>query len=216
MRYVTAKEMKEIDARAIEGGTPAQVLMENAGKAVAEEAMKIAAKSVVAVFCGYGNNGGDGFVAARYLIENGYDVKAFLVGKEKPFSPETRSNFEALAELKCKPLVISQAADLIEMLDAKGKPAIVIDAIFGIGIRGDLEDLYISVIEAVNSLGVPVIAVDIPSGLDADTGKPLPVAVNASVTVTMGYPKAGFKLDAAKPYIGRLVVADIGLDANAG
>jgi len=212
MRYVTAEEMCAIDAAAIENGVPAIRLMEAAGKRIAEEAMRLAKKGGRAViFAGYGNNGGDGLVAARHLAGNGYKVKVYFVGRPRDLSPETNRNLEALFNSDITPKSISSREDVGKMFSAMKPPDVVIDAIFGIGLRGELDSFSVDVIDRINSLKAPIVAADIPSGLDADTGRPLPKAVKAAVTVTMGFPKAGFKNAAAKDYIGKLIVADIGL-----
>jgi len=212
MRYVTAKEMKEIDSNAInQYGVPAAVLMENAGKAVAQEAIKMVKRGDIFVFSGYGNNGGDGFVAARHLIKNGYSVKVFIAGLPKPFSRETKANYDALLKLDCKPEPILNVDEMGTIFDNMQRPALVIDAVFGIGIRGALEDFYVKLIDSIDALGSQIIAVDIPSGLDANTGEPLGRAIKAARTVTLGFPKIGFKNPKARDYVGQLIVADIGL-----
>ena len=217
MRYVTATEMKELDRQTIEEhGIPAKVLMENAGAAVAREAKKASGKGPAAVFCGYGNNGGDGLVAARHLAKDGYGVTVIFAGKPKSLSPETNSNLEEILKLNINPLFISTIDEIGPFFKKLTPLAVVIDAIFGIGIKGGLDDFYKKLIEEINSLGVPIISCDIPSGLDANTGSPLPVAVKAAVTVTFGYPKAGFKNIHSKEYTGKLVVADIGLEPGEG
>ena len=212
MKYVTASEMKTIDKDAIfKYGIPAVRLMENAGRAVAEEAAKSVPKGKVAVLCGYGNNGGDGLVTARYLIGKGYDVKVFLAGKPKPFTPETKSNFEKLIKLGHSLRTISREEDIDKIFPEINKTSLIIDALFGIGIKGKLESFYVKLIDGINAVGSPVISIDLPSGLDSDTGKPLPVAVKAQKTVTLGRPKIGFKNKEAKNYTGEVIVADIGL-----
>ncbi|MFH2068980.1 MAG: NAD(P)H-hydrate epimerase [Candidatus Omnitrophota bacterium] len=217
MRYVTVKEMKELDSRAIkEGGIPASFLMENAGKAIAAEAVKTVRKGKFFVFCGYGNNGGDGFVAGRHLLLKGYQVETFLVGNPKPFSPETQANYQALAAMNHTPVVISDAKGIDKAFDNLPVPGLVIDAIFGIGIRGIPDEFYLKLINRINGFGSPVIAADVPSGLNADTGKPLGSAVKALKTVTLGYPKIGFQNPAAKPYTGEVICADIGLPDSEG
>ena len=215
MRYVTKDEMREIDRIAIEErGIPAVALMENAGRAVAEECAKLLRKGRVAVFSGYGNNGGDGFVAARYLIKKGYEVSVFLAGRPKTLSPEANNKLEELLSTGTTLNVISDKKTLTAAFEKIGSPDLVIDAIFGIGLKGPLEDFYVDLIERINALDSPVVAIDIPSGLDADTGRPLPRAIKASITVTIGYPKAGFERPEAKEYVGRLFIADIGLKAE--
>lgn len=214
MRYVTVKEMKELDSRAVKQcGILASSLMENAGKAIAAEAMKTVSKGKVFVFCGYGNNGGDGFVAGRHLLLNGYQLKTFLAGKPRPFSPETQANYQALVAVNHTPVLIPGVKGIDEAFDGLSVPDLVIDAIFGIGIKGVLDEFFLKLINRINGFGCPVIAADVPSGLDADTGKPLGAAVKALQTVTLGYPKIGFQNPAAKPYLGEVICVDIGLPA---
>ncbi|MCX5642932.1 MAG: NAD(P)H-hydrate epimerase, partial [Candidatus Omnitrophica bacterium] len=189
MRYVTVKEMKELDSRAVnQYGIPASVLMENAGKAIAAEAMKAAGKGKIFVFCGYGNNGGDGFVAARYLLLNNYPVETFLARNPKSFSPETQANYRALVAMNHTPFTLpsplrgedrsgfaAQASKgegdkkgnscAIKLFDGLPVPGLVIDAIFGIGLRGVLDEFYRKLIDRINGFGSPVIAADVPSGL---------------------------------------------------
>lgn len=216
MRYVTKDEMREIDRISIEDhGIPAVTLMENAGRAVAEHAARLLKKGKIAIFCGYGNNGGDGLVAARYLIKKGYQVLVFMVGKPRPLSPATNNKLEEFISTGSTLNLISDKVMMDEAFKKIGKVDLAIDAIFGIGLNTDLDEFYISLIENINSLGAPIVAIDIPSGLDADTGLPRPQAVQASITVTMGYPKIGFKEPEANRYIGRLFVADIGLSDKA-
>lgn len=212
MRYVTKDEMREIDRIAIEErGIPAVALMENAGRAVAEECAKLLRKGRIVVFSGYGNNGGDGFVAARYLSKKGYEVSVFLAGRPRTLSPEANKKLEELISAGTTPTAISDKKALDAIFRDMGSPDLVIDAIFGIGVRGPLEDLYVDLIERINALDSPVVAIDIPSGLDADTGRPLPKAIKASITVAIGYPKKGFECPEAREYVGRLFIADIGL-----
>ena len=217
MKYVTVREMKELDSRAInQHGIPAAVLMENAGKAVSVEAMKMVEagdKRGVFIFCGYGNNGGDGFVTARRLLLNGYQATTFLAGKPRPFSPEAQGNYQALSGMNRAPLIVSASAEIDRMFDGLPAPGLVIDAVFGIGLRGVPDEFFLKLIGRINGFNCPVIAVDIPSGLDANTGKSLGAAVRAVKTVTLGYPKIGFQNPDAEQYTGEIIVADIGLPA---
>lgn len=211
MRYVTASEMKEIDRTTINGGIPAGVLMENAGASVAIEAGKLIKTGSIAVFCGYGNNGGDGFVAARYLKKRGYDVSVYVVGRPHSMTQESSDNLEKLFSLGIKVDIIPDKARTDLLFRSIAKPSLCIDAIFGTGFKGPLDDLYSEVINKINALGSAILAIDMPSGLDADTGKPSPDAIKAYITVALGYPKLGFKSPGAKDYTGIIVVADIGL-----
>ena len=206
MRHVTREEMREIDRRAIEEhGIPVDTLMENAGRAVAEAVVERASReSPVTVLCGKGNNGGDGFVAARLLADEDFEVE--VIALEKSYDPSTATgrNWEA-----------ARGDDRIHFAGRiKRRPmAVFVDALFGTGLTREVRGFARELIEHVNSRDrrwFPVVAVDIPSGLDANTGRVLGAAIEASVTVTMGLPKAGFRSKAARKHVGDLVVADIG------
>lgn len=208
MRHVTRKEMQEIDRRAIdEFGIPVDTLMENAGRAVAEAVVERASPAApVVVVCGKGNNGGDGFVAARLLAERGFEVEVFSLGKSYDPATPTGRNWERARE----------SLDFVGRFKNRSM-AVIVDAIFGTGLARPVEKREAALIREMNALDrrwFPVVAVDIPSGLDADTGRPLGVAVKAAVTVTMGLPKVGFLEMSARPYLGELVVADIGFPAG--
>jgi len=215
MRYVTASEMREIDKAAIESGVPARELMENAGRAVAAEAGKLIKTGNVAIFCGYGNNGGDGFVSARYLKKKGYDVSVYVMGRPRSMTQESSDNLEKLFTLGIKVDIIPDKTRTEFLFKSLIKPALVIDALFGTGFKGPLDDVLSEVVSRINALRPIILAIDIPSGLDTDTGKPLPEAIKAYLTVALGYPKAGFKAPGAKDYTGIVVVADIGLPKEA-
>lgn len=204
MRHVTREEMAEIDRRAVEEfGIPVETLMENAGRAVADAvAARISPSCPVVAVCGRGNNGGDGFVAARLLAERGYEVEVLALGKSYDPSTATGRNWERARE----------ALPFVGRLKTRPMAALV-DAIFGTGLSRRVEGRERDLILEMNALDrrwFPVVAVDIPSGLDANTGKPLGAAVVASATVTMGLPKAGFRSAEARRHLGELIVADIG------
>ena len=216
MRYITAAQMKAIDRTAIEKyGVPASLLMENAGTAVAEEIFKTMKRGNVLVSAGYGNNGGDGFVIARLLLKKGFGVSVLLAGRPRPFSNETGNNFKALLDAGCAPRAVYDIASTEKAFVGLTGYELIVDALFGIGIKGPLDRFYVALIEKINSSGAKIIAVDLPSGLDADEGTPCPSAVRASKTVTFGLPKAGFKNEASEPYTGEIIVADIGIPSAA-
>ena len=200
MRTVSVKEMKELDRRTIEEiGIPSLDLMENAGRHVAEE---VCAGKKVAIFCGTGNNGGDGFVAARYLAESGVETRVYIVGKKARIRGDVRFNLERMGfEAKEIDRVIELDADLI------------IDAIFGIGLKGELKEPARSIVRNLNKRGIPIVSVDVPSGLDADTGEVLGEAIRATKTVTMQFAKNGFYINKGPEYVGEVVVVDIGIKA---
>jgi NAD(P)H-hydrate epimerase len=207
IKTVTAEEMRALDRRATEEyHLPSLLLMENAGRAVAENAADIlehAGEKSVTVLCGSGNNGGDGLVAARYLFNRGCEVKVLLPGPENGFTGDALLNLHIVQAMGIP--VTTFAASLL-----KPAPALLIDALLGTGLKGPVRAPFIEAIESINAAGKPVLAVDIPSGLDADTGAVHGHAVRASVTVTMAMAKKGMIIPSAAPYVGRLVIADIG------
>ncbi|MBI5555325.1 MAG: NAD(P)H-hydrate epimerase [Elusimicrobia bacterium] len=212
MKKVTVSQMRAIDNRTInEYGLSALVLMEHAGKAVADETRKLLDKRrrKAAVFCGPGNNGGDGLVAARWLHHYGMEVEVFFLGNLAKSSLETRLNFDITENLRL-PLhwIQDNWPSLKEQI---GYFNLIIDGLLGIGAHGQVLGLYKNIIDDLNANGVKIISIDIPSGLNADTGQPLGSCLSAAVTVTLGFPKIGFSRPGAKKYTGKVVVADIGL-----
>mgnify|MGYP001562106457 FL=1 len=216
MLKVTVDQMREIDRRTIEEyGIPSIVLMENAGRQASEAAKKMLgkdlAKKKAVIICGKGKNGGDGFVVARYLLNWGANVHAFLLGDVSSLAEETLINFQILK--KCG-IEIDEVKTLNEIkgIDNALKSAeLVIDAILGIGVRGEVKSPLKDVIELVNSSGKQILSIDIPSGLDGNTGDVLGVCVKATATVTMGAAKKGFFLKDGPRHVGELTVADIGI-----
>ena len=212
MIYVTAEQMREIDRRAIfEIGIPGVALMENAGRRVFEEANRMVGTSdgTVVVLSGKGNNGGDGFVVARHLINNGYEVKVYLVGKAEDVSGDAGVNLAVLRRMGIAVHELSGQDDVQTLHPILEDAVLAVDALLGTGLKGEVKGLYASLISAAN--GSRVLSVDIPSGLDADTGHPLGAAVRAEKTVTFQYPKCGFKNPSAREFLGELIVADIGI-----
>ena len=216
---VTAEEMRNLDRQAIEErGVPGVVLMENAGRGCAEVVLDLLEEidgDRVAVFCGPGNNGGDGFVIARHLRNRGVAVDVFMLTHAEKLKGDARINFEILARSEAGlPLELLDDDDLLRhdarLLDAD----IVVDAILGTGLKREMSGLFNQVIERINDLGKPVVAVDIPSGLCADTGMPLGWAVQAAATVTFGCLKRGQLTQPGASLCGDLYMADIGIPAE--
>lgn len=207
MKVVSVREMQELDRKAIaEIGIPSIVLMENAGRRVAEAAIDMLAGvqgKKVAIFCGTGNNGGDGFVAARYLAGKGIEISVYIVGDSSRIKNDPLINLDILKKIGVR------IAEISEPVEVEGD--IIIDAIFGIGLKGEVKEPARSIIKELNKKDLPVIAIDVPSGLDADTGEVLGVAIKAKKTVTMQFPKKGFYLNKGPEYVGEVVVADIGI-----
>ena len=214
MKYVTRKQMKFIDTAATKQfGIPSLLLMENAGRSAADVVVSLAKKknSRIGIICGYGNNGADGFVVARHLKNRGYTVEVFLIGRQKLMSQESRVNFAIIRKMKIKIKRVWRAAGIARMQAYLKNTDVLIDALFGIGMRGVLDVFYIRLIQSINASTIPVVSIDIPSGLNADSGTADTVAVQAHTTVTMGLAKKGFSTVSAKKYLGKLVVADISL-----
>ena len=211
MKIVTAQQMRELDRRAIqERGIPGLTLMENAGRAAAEAAARLTRKSndrPIVILCGRGNNGGDGFVAARHLRELGRRVQVFLAAARADVAGDAEANLRRLEE---GGIEVTEVEDPQPVVSSFCSAGLVVDALLGTGLSGRVRGLPGQLIEAVNACGLPVLAVDVPSGLDADTGEPLGLAVRAAETVTMGLPKIGLLLYPGMDYVGRLTVADIG------
>ena len=215
MRLVTAEEMRLIDKTTInEYGIPGVVLMENAGQAVARqaEAMLGGLKGKkAAIFCGGGNNGGDGLVAARHMYNHGCDVHLFFLNDPEVYRGDALINYQVLCNMGVSGLQITEGGRLNVARMALATADIAVDAIFGTGLHDAVRDLNLSVINLLNESETPVIACDIPSGLSSLTGQPLGAAVRAAVTVTFGYCKLGMALPCARPYVGQLIVEDISL-----
>src|SRR5437868_9618056 len=214
MRVLNSAQMREVDRRTIEDiGIPSLVLMENAGRQVvaAIEAMHSdLLDRQVAVLCGRGNNGGDGFVIARTLEQRGVDVSVFLMGRVADVRGDARTNLEILGRLGHTVVEIadSQAWELhfSEVSDC----TLIVDAIFGTGLNAPVAGLIESVIADVNSSGIPVVAIDLPSGVSADTHEAIGPAIEAGLTVTLAAPKLPLVLPPAETYAGDVVIADIG------
>lgn len=204
---LSVSEMQEVDRKAIEDrGIPSLTLMENAGKHVSEVAIEELgglSKGRVLVFCGTGNNGGDGFVAARYLAKQGIGVGVYIIGDKSGIKGDPAVNLNILEEMGIK----AEEIDSPVKIDTD----LVIDAIFGIGLKGEVREPIKSIISGLNKEKIPIISVDVPSGLDADTGKVLGETIKAKKTVTMQFAKKGFYLQCGQEYTGEVRIVDIGI-----
>ncbi len=205
MKVVTAAEMRQLDSETIERiGIPSIVLMETAGSAIVRSIRRDSPDCRrIGVFVGKGNNGGDGLVIARQLAHAGCDVHIFLVSPAESFTGDAATNLQIAQNLG---LPMADAVTAISQTRCE----LFVDAIFGTGLRRPVVGEIADVIEGINRLPVPVIAVDLPSGLDADTGQPLGACVRADKTVTIGFPKRGLLLHPGAEFAGKLEVADIG------
>lgn len=216
---VTAKQARDIDQVTIHRhGIPGIILMERAGRAVAEEillAVKrlrpvLNIKPKIAIFCGKGNNGGDGLVCARYLSGVGLDVSIHLLCFKNELKGDAFYSMLALNKRKNKILEITGVRQF-NLLKKSLRADIIVDAIFGTGFRSSPGYVYENVIGLINSLAAYRIAIDVPSGLNATTGIAEGVATIADLTVTMGFPKTGFYRNNGPCCCGNIKTADIGL-----
>lgn len=200
-----ATGMRAVDAWAIEErGVPSLELMEAAGRAVAEAVASLAPEGPVRVICGKGNNGGDGFVAARLLREMGFAVEALLLWPGEELRGDAAVNFERFG------------GELVGDLDGRlADSGAVVDAIFGTGFEGAPREPAAAAIEAINRCGAPVVACDIASGVDASTGEVAGEAVEADITVSFHAAKLGQRVAPGKWHTGELRIAPIGIPDGA-
>ncbi len=216
---VTSREMREYDRMAIEEiGIPGLILMENAGGGIVE-AIKLKYGCVrnkkFLIVCGKGNNGGDGFVVARHLYNMGAKVAVILIGNPKNLKGDVETNYKIITRIIAnnkwdKHIVFSKYKGL-KHLKAFEKIDFIVDALFGTGFNGKLEKLHEEVIRWMNSQKVPIISIDVPSGVNSDNGTVESVAVKSDVTVTMGLKKTGLLIGESVNYINDLKVVDISL-----
>lgn len=211
MKRVTVTEVRRIDQEANDRyGMPSILLMENAGRSVSEAIARISDPCKVAIFSGKGNNGGDGFVIARHLDNRGYLVRVILLADPSKLTGDALTNFEIVRKMEIPVAVLSGASE-DEFLRICGDSDLVVDAILGIGLQSSLAGVFEAAIRAINRSGKGVISVDIPSGLDADTGEPHGIAVKATWTVTLALPKAGLYAGEGPRYAGKIETVGIGL-----
>jgi len=215
MHLLTAEEMQNLDQKAINGlGIPGVVLMENAGLQVVQAIYSIIGDPrgrKITVFAGKGNNGGDGFVVARHLLNAGAEVKVFLFADIKDIAGDAKVNLNILQYMghKVYPIINPNSINIVKL--AMAYTDLNVDAIFGTGFNGAVPEHYANVIELINSSGKPVVAVDIPSGLEANTGKVHGQCVRATQTVTFAHAKIGLLVQQGPEYVGKLTVADISI-----
>lgn len=211
MRHITVAQARAIDAAARERfGISTLVLMENAGARVCDEALAMAGTGRVVVACGKGNNGGDGLVCCRHLLSRGVRAEAWLASPAAGFAPEAAVNLRALRRLGAGvfPITARSIAGFRRRLRGS---VLVVDALLGTGFRGEPRGVYREAIAAMNACGRPVLSVDIPSGLDGDTGAAGGCCVRAARTVTFFAPKRGMARGEGLRQCGTIVVAELGV-----
>ncbi|MFZ2148673.1 MAG: NAD(P)H-hydrate epimerase [Sedimentisphaerales bacterium] len=234
---MTKEQVRAVDSWAINTiGIPGVVLMENAGRSCAElikDKLKDIAHPKVCIFCGTGNNGGDGYVIARHLLSetppqgvpcgtsymgnSGFEVIVVICGDREKVKGDAKINLDILERLG---LPIEQLnlrdGDVPARVKAFAADAdMLVDGLFGTGLSGQLSDDYKQLIESINACNCPILAVDIPSGLDCDSGQPLGAAIRANYTVTFVAVKKGFASKSAVEYTGEIFVASIGVEPDS-
>lgn len=212
---VTASQMRQLDRRATEEyGIPSLLLMENAGvQAVLEleRAFPHLTRSRVAVVCGKGNNGGDGLVVARHLFDRGITVEVFLLARQVEIKGDAGTNLDIIRKLGAPIYEVTTSQEIEAIRGAIERADVVVDAILGTGTTGPAKGLFGEAIDLLNRSGKPIVALDIPSGLNSDEGVIPEPSINAVLTVTFGLPKRGLILYPAASCAGRVVTVDIGL-----
>ncbi len=210
MNLSSAQKMYDADAAAIHvWGVPSTLLMTNAARHVAQAAQEIAGGREAVIFCGSGNNGGDGVACAMHLLRRGLPVRALLVGSREKMTEDTREMERRLIELGGS--LEDFNPDDTSLPDALRRAGVIVDAMFGIGLARPLAGRAARAVSLINAAGVPVIAADIPSGVSADTGEILGCAVRADQTITFSMAKPGQFLEPGCTCCGRVKVVDIGI-----
>ncbi|MCF8025845.1 MAG: NAD(P)H-hydrate dehydratase [Desulfobacteraceae bacterium] len=215
MYILTADEMREMDRRTIENfGLPGRLLMENAGRGAVRAIFSVwpdVYTRSAAVIAGKGNNGGDGFVIARYLFQHGVDVSVYLLAERGRVKGDAAANLELIETLG---LQVTEMPDELSFSQYKEEIAgndLLIDAILGTGLDSEVKGYFREVIDFMNNSRTPVFSVDIPSGLHTETGRPCGICVRADATATFAFPKLGHMLLPGAEYTGRLTIVDIGI-----
>jgi NAD(P)H-hydrate epimerase len=215
---MSRQEVRRFDSQAInELGIPGVVLMENAGRSCAElikEKLSGIDRPKVCIFCGTGNNGGDGYVIARHLLNSRFKVTVVICGDREKIKGDARINLDILERIgqpvemlnPLEPDIDTRVGSLVHDAD------VVVDSLFGTGLSGQLSTEYCRLIKAINALSRLILAVDIPSGLDCDSGEPLGAAIRATWTITFVAVKQGFLHPNAAAYTGEIFVASIGVE----
>ncbi|MFM8534883.1 MAG: NAD(P)H-hydrate dehydratase [Acidimicrobiia bacterium] len=218
MRILNADQMREADRRTIQDiGIASLVLMEIAGRQVVaaiESLYPDLAERRIAIVCGKGNNGGDGFVVARTLHQRGFDVSVFVIGRLSEIKGDALTNLNILGNIGQTVVEIAEETAW-ELHGAEiARHDLILDAIFGTGLSAPLSGFLETVVADINEAGVPIVAIDLPSGMSADTSDAIGASIEATVTVTLDAPKMPLVLPPAEMAAGEVVIADIGIPAG--
>ena len=211
---LSREQVRLIDRLAVERfGIPSLVLMENAGRSAAAIVDHIhGPQGAAAIVCGPGNNGGDGCVIARHLQNLGWTIRLLMTGKDEAMTSDTETYFRIVRAMRVPCSQETELRHQLEWLRSIGKSGVLIDALLGTGFQGRVRSPTAELILAMNETPrLGLVAVDVPSGLDCDTGEPSNATVRADHTVTFVAMKRGFQVSTANPYVGTVIVADIGV-----
>ena len=212
---MSREQVRDVDRRAIsEYGMPGVVLMENAGRGAAELLIELGIEGRVIICAGKGNNGGDGYVIARHLRNRGFEVEVWLFCDPAELSGDAAINYRILQAAGWEGRVIDDDTDFAALFVELQPADWIVDALLGTGIRGALRTPFPDIIAALNRSVAKVLAVDLPSGMDCDTGQPLVACVRAGQTATFVAPKLGFLQSGAVACTGTVHVIDIGVPHN--
>jgi len=209
LKLVTSNQIREFESELIkkQGSNYSLELMEKAGSGLAKCALSF--NDPFIIICGKGNNGGDGLVAARYLCESGKKVTVILTSDESELTQESKENLKRIKnKIQCLQITGENDKNFIEALNSSNT---VLECLLGTGVKGKLNPLYAWIVRTISKSGKKIIACDIPTGIDPDTGNVFEFTIKADMTVTFGFVKQGIMLYPAKKYIGELKVVDIGL-----
>ena len=210
-RYMSRDEVRDVDRRAIEEyGLLGVVLMENAGRGCTDLLLSLGVQGPIVICAGKGNNGGDGFVIARHLENHGVPVRVLLFASPEDLHGDAAVNYRVLEASGTPIRTIAAPTRAIVDTELAGAEWIV-DALLGTGTRGEIREPFLTVIQSINSASAQVLAVDLPSGMDCDTGESLGGCVVAKHTATFVAPKLGFQFDASNRFTGTVHVVDIGV-----
>lgn len=209
---LTRAQSRRLDALAVDRyGMSSLILMENAGRGLADRLEQLGIAGPVVICCGRGNNAGDGFVLARHLDLRGYAVSVLLWGRGEQLRGDAAANFQILRKSDISIDEFGDAHDPAHLDTRLQQAAWIIDALLGTGVQGEPRPPLDSVIDQINAAAIPVLAVDVPTGLDCDTGLASAHTIRAAHTCTFAAAKPGFLKPEAKPFLGELHVCDIGV-----
>jgi len=207
MQPASSQQIKQLDKLASQKyGISLFQLMENAGKSIFDEIKKDFSDNKFAVFCGKGNNGGDGFVVARLLSADGCDVKVYLTHSKSELGETAKIAFDKLKE---------ENVEILKVTDIVDEDAVIVDALLGISVSGEPRGTIKTAIDKISSMKNKVISVDIPSGLSADTGEALGSVIKADYTYTLALDKIGLNVYPGNILCGRKKILDIGIPKEA-